>query len=290
MSEVERALLLSALATPLGLTGSGRLRYGAAMGLHRRGEIGDAALECYRIASASDRTDPALLLAAARLPPPPPAVLGPADLILVLLNEVDRYLATLPGPGVAEVRTGLNTARKVPVCPQTAHLPPVLTTHLPAALAALEGDRPALALALAAASPHLHWITYDLYGPEIGEDFAQGHAYTSLIGECAPIMARDFDLGIFLISPHVLYRDHRHAAPELYAPLTGPHGWRFGPDRPLVIKPAHHPVWNTPNQPHLTKVGPTPFLAIFGWTNDVQSPAVVIPASDWPELEALRLG
>ena len=33
-----------------------------------------------------------------------------------------------------------------------------------------------------------------------------------------------------------------------------------------------------------------PFLAIFGWTRDVRSPAVVIPASDWPELEALRLG
>ena len=26
------------------------------------------------------------------------------------------------------------------------------------------------------------------------------------------------------------------------ATLTGPHGWRFGPDRPLTLKPAHHPV------------------------------------------------
>ena len=143
---------------------------------------------------------------------------------------MDRYLATLPGPGVAEVRAGLNTARKV-LSPAPAHLP---QSDQPAARRAgcTAGGRPALALALAAAAPHLNWITYDLYGPEIGEDFARGHAYASLIGEGAPILARDYDLGVFLIAPHVLYRDHHHAAPELYAPLTGPHGWRFGPDRP----------------------------------------------------------
>ena len=48
MSEVADRLL-SALATPLGQPGSGRVRYGAAMALHRRGKIGDAALEVYRI-------------------------------------------------------------------------------------------------------------------------------------------------------------------------------------------------------------------------------------------------
>ena len=87
----------------------------------------------------------------------------------------------------------------------------------------------------------------------------------------------------------MLYRDHCHAAPELYAPLTGPHGWRFGPGRPLMVKPAHQPVWNPPYPPHLTKVGPVPFLCLFGWTRDVNEVARVMPAADWPELEALRL-
>ena len=110
-----------------------------------------------------------------------------------------------------------------------------------------------------------------------------------IIGADGPIPALDFDLGLFLIAPHILYRDHHHAAPELYAPLTGPHGWRFGPDRRLTLKPAHHPVWNPPYRPHLTKVGPTPFLAIFAWTRDVKQTAKVIPASDWPQLETRRL-
>jgi hypothetical protein len=48
-----------------------------------------------------------------------------------------------------------------------------------------------------------------------------------------------------------------------------------------VIKPAHVPVWNPPNQPHMTKVGSVPFLCLFGWTRDVSEPAQVIPADDW---------
>lgn len=51
------------LTLPLGEPGSGRHRYAAAMSLHRMGKISDAALEVYRIASASDALDPALLLA-----------------------------------------------------------------------------------------------------------------------------------------------------------------------------------------------------------------------------------
>ena len=80
-----------------------------------------------------------------------------------------------------------------------------------------------------------------------------------------------------------------HKAPELYAPLTGPHGWRFGPGLPLDIKAAHVPVWNAPQRPHLTKVGPVPFLCIFCWTRDVNDTAVVLPADDWAVLEALRI-
>jgi len=88
----------------------------------------------------------------------------------------------------------------------------------------------------------------------------------------------------------MLYRDHHHAAPKLYAPLTGPHGWRFAPNRPLIVKQAHQPVWNDPHQPHLTKVGSIPFLAFFAWTRDIESRAQVLQATDWPELEALHLG
>lgn len=280
---------LRLIHTPLGQRGSGRVRYGAAMALHARGELSEAALEVYRICSPLDAQDPVPMLAERRLAPPLPAPPPGTAALRHLLEEADSYLAGLPGEGPTEVRLRLarGVASANPPAP-AAH--PVVEAHLGDALGLLERTHPALALAIAAAAPHLPWTTYDLYPPAlIGETFARSHAFASLVGGDAPFQAEDFDFGIFLIAPHVLYRDHRHLAPELYAPLTGPHGWRFAPGAPLVVKTAHEPVWNDPNQPHLTKVGPNPFLCFFGWTADVNAPAEVVPAPDWAELEALRL-
>lgn len=208
-----------------------------------------------------------------------------------LVDEADRYLAMLPGPGVADVRAGVAEWREEQVTPAGAAVAsPVVSAHLPAALAILDRDRPALAHAIAEAAPALDWVSYDRYPlAAIGTAFAAGHAYARIIGDGAAIAARDFELGLFLIAPHVLYRDHHHPAPELYAPLTGPHGWRFAPGAPLLVKGAHEPVWNPPDRPHAMKVGPVPFLCLYGWTCNVDLPARVIPADDWPELEELRL-
>jgi Dimethlysulfonioproprionate lyase len=278
------------LSSPLGEPGSGRVRYGAAMALYQAGRICAAALEVYRIAAAHDGCDPRPMLAERGLAAPVPAEPEGGACLAALVAEADRYLARLPGDGPVEVRQGI--ARWTgPIRPQPGPSNPVVDAHLGVALASLAATHPALAGCIGDAVRHLTWVTYDLYPrAEIGEDFANGHAFASIIGGTGPMAAPDFDLGLFLIAPNVLYRDHCHRAPELYAPLTGPHGWRFGPDLPLTIKPAHQPVWNPPDQPHLTKVGRVPFLCLFGWTRDVNEPARVIQANDWPALEALRLG
>jgi hypothetical protein len=278
------------LSLPLGEPGSGRHRYGAAMTLYNAGLIGPAVLEVYRICSSLDREDPMAMLEKQGLPVPDGLDETPAARIAALAEAIDRYLATLPGPGVPEVRGGLAPLRPFAAEPLPGGLNPVAAALLPPALALLAGSHPALAAAIESAAPHLYWITYDSYPREmIGEAFATGHAYASVAGEASPIPARDYDLGLFLIAPGVLYRDHAHAAPELYAPLTGPHGWRFGAGRPIVSKPAHDPVWNDPNAVHATKVGAVPFLAIFGWTRDVNETAYVIPADDWAEIERAGL-
>lgn len=270
--------------------GSGRARYAEAMARHAAGAITASQLEAYRVAAASDTLAPAPEFSARGLTLPEDTAMPPETALRHLVDEADRYFATLPGPGVAEVRAGLATWRDGPVRPADPAPNAVRDAHLPVALVALAPTHPALAQAIAAAAPHLRWITYDGYEPgTVGAQFMQGHAYASILGEEGVIPARDYDLGVFIIAPHVLYRDHHHPAPELYTPLTGPHGWRFGPGRPLVTKPAHQPVWNPPNQPHATKVGSVPFLCLFGWTRDVLLPARIIPASDWPQLEALRL-
>lgn len=280
------------LATPAGVPGSGRLRYGAAMHLNRRGRLSDEALEVYRICASLDSEDPRVLLSARGLAGAVPAPCTPTPDVALgrLVDEADRYLAGLDGPGIAEVRSLIARWRDAPAASRPGLRHPVIEAHLGPALATLAPGHPALAAAIAAAAPRLDWVSYDLYPPEeIGPDFAAGHAFASLIGEDAPIVAQDFDLGLFLIAPHVLYRDHCHAAPELYAPLTGPHGWRFGPGTALTLLPAHRPVWNEPGAPHLTKVGTVPFLCLFSWTRDVAQPARVLPATDWMALEAMRI-
>lgn len=207
-----------------------------------------------------------------------------------LVEQADRYLAALSGPGLAEVRDGLARWRNAAYLPVAATANAVIDTWLPVALRQLAPTHAPLASAIDAAQRHLRWILFEGYAADaVGAEFLAGHAFVPIIGEAAPIPAVDWEMGLFLIAPHVLYRDHRHRASELYAPLTGPHGWRFGAQRPLRILPAHQPVWNQPLATHLIKVGPTPFLCLYAWTRDINAGAEIVPAPDWSALEALRL-
>ncbi|MCC5973585.1 MAG: hypothetical protein JJT81_05990 [Rubellimicrobium sp.] len=222
------------------------------------------------------------------MPPPLTAALA----LTALAEAAEGYLTALDHAGAEAVRTAL-------ACRHGLAMPPpprsnqVVDRWLPEALAALGPTHPQLAAVIAAAAPHLDWVTYDIYPPDqIGPAFARGHAAAAILGRGAPFPTRDgddVDMGLFLIAPQVLYRDHAHPAPELYAPLTGPHGWRFAPGEALDVLPAHTPVWNPPHRPHLTKVGRIPFLAFYVWTSDAELPAHVLPADDWPALEALIL-
>ena len=275
------------LCAPLGQPGSGRGRYGAAMALYRDGLISADVLEVYRVASAHDARNPLAVLRELGLPLPDA---GNKDRTMLELYTAARaYLLALDHPGAAEVRAGL-PADPGPARRMTHRKNAVVDAWLQPALTLVAKDQPTLAAAIGQAADRLEWITYDAYPLDlIGEPFVRGHAFASIVGGEAPYPAGDFDMGLFLVAPDVLYRDHAHAAPELYAPLTGPHGWRFGVNRPLVSKPAHEPVWNPPHRPHLTKVGAVPFLGLYAWTKDVNELAIVLPADDWAALEGVKI-
>jgi hypothetical protein len=145
----------------------------------------------------------------------------------------------------------------------------------------------ALRQAINEAKSQLRWIAYDAYPADmIGGRFPVAHAFAPLIGRDGFLPADDFELGLFLIAPRTLYRDHRHKAPELYMPLTGPHEWRFGTGERWKEYKAHTPIWNESMRIHATLVRDIPFLAVFAWTRDVTADAIVVPAADWTEIEA----
>jgi len=202
-----------------------------------------------------------------------------------LVEEIDHYLADLRGPGIEEVRQGILRFAQGPVNEGFKPSQPACG-HLDAALLCMHGAD-ALRHAIKEARPQLRWITYDAYPADmIGGRFPVAHAFASLIGRDAFLPADDFELGLFLIAPHTLYRDHRHKAPELYVPLTGPHEWRFGAGEQWTELGANTPVWNESMRVHATLVRDIPFLAIFAWTRDVTADATVVPANDWAEIEA----
>jgi hypothetical protein len=202
-----------------------------------------------------------------------------------LIDEIDHYLADLRGPGIAEVRQAILRFGEGPVKEGIGPRAPACG-HLDAALFCMNGADP-LRQAINKARSELNWVTYDAYPPEmIGRRFPVAHAFVSLIGGEGFLPADDFELGLFLIAPKTLYRDHCHKAPELYVPLTGPHEWRFGAGESWREYKAHTPIWNESMQVHATLVRDVPFLALFAWTRDVTAEASVVPAADWAEIEA----
>lgn len=211
----EVAAALRQVATPVGLPGSGRLRYGAAMTLHAEGLIGFEVLEVYRTLAMTDAEDPARLLAARRLRPPPAPAVDAAAVLDDLAGAVDAALAACRAGTATRLRQALAAARLAAMpLPRPAPLAPEAAGWLAEALeGALEGalrgaTDAALAAALRQALPALGWTV------------AGGGAQAPLLGPGAPLACARVALDILLLPPGAA-RPARAAA-ELWLPLSPP--------------------------------------------------------------------
>jgi hypothetical protein len=214
---------------------------------------------------------------------------GEAEIRLhALLTEIDGYLAGLTEacPETGDCRERLAALQLSPGrCRAPDAHPRADCGWLSEALTlARRQGSASLVDAIERAGEHLAWTTFAYPGDAVGRRFPDAHAFVELVGPGMPFDADDFALGLFLIAPRTFYRDHRHAAPELYAPLTGPTLWRFD-FGPWLPRGAHQPVWNEPRRIHGTIVEELPFLCIYVWIRDVNEPSVVVAAPDWAEIE-----
>ncbi len=122
-------------------------------------------------------------------------------------------------------------------------------------------------------------------GTDLGDGYINGNLNCELIGpNSCGIHADDFILGFFLLTPHTLYRDHNHLAPELYLNLTEPTGWRFDKG-PWEDRYSNSIVWNPSGLTHAMRTYDVPFFSIYCWTRSVNTPCSIVPAHDWDELE-----
>ncbi len=186
-----------------------------------------------------------------------------------LVDAIARGLQRRTCPAVISVLARLaEQKRSFPhfVEPDACGLP--VTRYFAETIAETMMLEPDLAAALATLDGHFKWQQSSFYSDELlGEGFSQNYGWCQLVGPEGFFPGDDFLLGLLLLGPRRHYKDHFHAAPELYWPLTGPTLWKQGAGD-FGTKQAGDIIWHDPNIIHATKTDQSPLLAVWSWTRD----------------------
>ena len=122
-------------------------------------------------------------------------------------------------------------------------------------------------------------------GSEVGKRYTESNLHAQLIGPDGSVAkSEDFMLGVFILGPWTLYRDHSHIAPEFYLNLSNKSDWRFN-FGPWQRYGAGSLIWNPSKQIHATKVSDKPFLSIFAWLGHVKCFCKVHQSRDHSQIE-----
>tara|TARA_B100000768_G_scaffold102042_1_gene95005 strand:+ start:274 stop:981 length:708 start_codon:yes stop_codon:yes gene_type:complete len=213
--------------------------------------------------------------------------------ILALIHSIKNYLEA-HGRGILGVDMTLDKLANIEFSEKDfIDSPPQGTRHDENLNSAITGIKaPGLreiATRLSAAKNDLVWRedNSQYYSPDanLGEGYSKCNLHTLLIGpDACGYHHSDFSLGVFMLGPRTLYRDHSHAAPELYLNLAKKSGWRlnFGDWQDY---PAGSLIWNNADEIHATKTYGQPFISVFIWLEKVNSKCHVIQSKDWAEIE-----
>lgn len=213
--------------------------------------------------------------------------------IEALLQSILRYLEKRRGE-VQGVNLILDKLAAMDLRPeQIADVLAQTTRHDEVLMKAIAGikapELSRIASCLHAAKDDLVWREDDAQfyppGADLGAGYTKCNLHTMLIGQKAcGYTHEDFSLGIFMLGPRILYRDHNHDAPELYLNLSEKSGWRFG-TRQWQDYPAGSLIWNKAGVPHATRVYNQPFISVFVWLENIKARCNVIKFDDWIEIE-----
>jgi hypothetical protein len=187
---------------------------------------------------------------------------------------IDAIRRSLKGEAAGQVKARLAEQDLSPAAviePSPRRL--AATRYLPECVAASMFTSPDVAAALAEIEEFLRWKQNPNYSDRLmGAGYMDNYAYAELIGPDGFFAGNDFLLGLLLLGPGMHYRDHHHAAPELYWLLTGPSEWRQGKGD-FAMRQAGDTIWHEPHVVHATRTGTSPLLAVWAWTRDVSEPA-----------------
>jgi hypothetical protein len=190
---------------------------------------------------------------------------------------IDAIRRSLKGDAAAHVKARLAEQDLSPpaaIEPMPRRL--AATRYLPECVAASMFATPDVAAALAEIEEFLHWKQNPNYSDKLmGEGYMDNYAYAELIGPHGFFAGDDFLMGLLLLGPDMHYRDHHHAAPELYWLVTGPSEWRQG-EGAFAQHEAGAIIWHEPHVIHATRTRASPLLAVWAWTRNVKEPARLV--------------
>ena len=143
--------------------------------------------------------------------------------------------------------------------------PPPSKQSLEMALAA--SDRHQSVRHLAQIANHLEWVDAAYFRtPPAG--FRGSYCFTRIAGPDSLIEAEDFRFGVYLQDAHTIYPSHKHAAEELYFPLSGTALWQKD-DGPFDEVASGTLIHHLTYQPHATTTFEAPMLAFWAWLGDL---------------------
>jgi len=137
---------------------------------------------------------------------------------------------------------------------------------MPAVVQATNAEGAFIVNAFKASAPCLQWgQTY--VTEDFGASFLQKYGWAEMIGQRGPVASDHIACGFLLLAPDTEYPPHRHAAEEVYLPLTGPTFWKTGDDgwenRPTGV-PIYHRSWLA----HAMRTESVPLLALYLWCGE----------------------
>ncbi len=132
------------------------------------------------------------------------------------------------------------------------------------------GDEAAFGIDLVAAvcraAPSLAWRqTYT--AKDFDSAFLDNYAWSEIVGTVGPFESERLACGFLILGPSTHYPPHRHAAEEIYLPLSGTAAWQQG-DGVWRERPPGTPIHHRSDELHAMRTGGAPLLALYVWRGD----------------------
>lgn len=138
---------------------------------------------------------------------------------------------------------------------------------------------------LCRAAPSLDWRqTYT--AKDLDPAFLDNYGWSEIIGAVGPFESERIACGFLILGPSTHYPRHRHAAEELYVPLSGTAAWQQG-DGGWRQQPPGTPIHHRSEEPHAVRTTGQPLLALYVWRGSNLAQKARLDADGAPQAFAL---